>query len=267
MDCVNELSESKFFTTTDLYSGFHQVATTKQAQKKLAVITDFGQFTWLRMPMGAKNCPAVFQRMMDSAFRSMPLSSLVIYLDDILLHSRTLEDHLLKLEEMFKTLRRNRLYLRADKTVVACSEVDFCGFRIRNGIKHPNPSKVKAVREIRDPRSSKEAQSVFGLLNYFRAFIPKFSEKAAPITNCYKKRTHFDWPLEAQNALKQLKNEICDVTLQLRIPSLRTAKFVLETDACDSGYAGVLYTCKNSIPHDKHCYLPSVSNFETKPQT
>ena len=60
MDCVNELGESKFFTTTDLYSGFHQVPTTAEAKKKLAVTTDFGQFTWLRLPMGAKNSPAVF---------------------------------------------------------------------------------------------------------------------------------------------------------------------------------------------------------------
>ena len=251
-DCVNELSESKFFTTTDLYSGFHQIPTTKQAQKKLAVITDYGQFTWLRMPMGAKNCPAVFQRMMDAAFRSMPLSSLVIYLDDILLHSRTLDEHLVKLREMLSTLRKNHLYIRADKTVVACKEVEFCGFRIKDGVKYPNPAKVEAVRQIRAPKTSKEAQSVFGLCNYFRAFIPKFAEKAAPITECYKKRTHFTWPKSAQNALETLKDEICDATLQLRIPSMKTANFVLETDACDTGYAGVLFICRRNEDHSSH---------------
>ena len=251
-DCVNELSESKYFTTTDLYSGFHHIPTTKQAQQKLAVITDFGQYTWLRMPMGAKNCPAVFQRMMDSAFRSMPLSSLVIYLDDILLHSKTLEDHLAKLKEMFQTLRKNRLFLRADKTIIACKEVNFCGFRIKDGIKYPNPEKVKAVREISNPRSSKEAQSVFGLLNYFRAFIPSFAKKAASITSCYKKRTCFVWPKEAEDSLKMLKDEIYDATLQLRIPCLRDAKFVLETDACDTGYAGVLFICRKSEAHENH---------------
>ena len=251
-DCVNELSESKYFTTTDLYSGFHQIPTTKQAQQKLAVITDFGQYTWLRMPMGAKNCPAVFQRMMDSAFRSMPLSTLVIYLDDILLHSKSLDDHLKKLEEMFRILRKNQLFLRADKTVIACKEVNFCGFRIKNGIKYPNPEKVKAVREIANPTSSKEAQSVFGLLNYFRAFIPSFAKKAAAITNCYKKKTHFEWPTEAENALKTLKDEICDATLQLRIPCIKNAKFVLETDACDKGYAGVLFICRKTEDHETH---------------
>ena len=252
MNCVNELGESKYFTTTDLYSGFHQIPTTVQAQKKLAVITDFGQFTWLRMPMGAKNSPAVFQRMMDSAFRSMPLSSLVIYLDDILVHSKTLDEHHSKLKEMFTILRKNGLFLRSDKTVVACKEVNFCGFRIKDGVKYPNPDKVKCVREISSPKSSKEAQSVFGLLNYFRTFIPNFAKKAAAITNCYKKRTHFDWPPEAETSLRALKNEISDATLQLRIPCMKSAKFVLETDACDTGYAGVLFICRRQEQHEKH---------------
>ena len=101
-DCVNELAESRIFTTTDLCSGFHQIPTTENAKTKLAVITDFGQYTWCRMPMGAKNCPSVFQRMMDKCFRNMPLSSLVIYLDDLLLHSRSMDEHLVKLEEMFE---------------------------------------------------------------------------------------------------------------------------------------------------------------------
>ena len=104
--------------------------TTKRAQKKLAVITDFGQYTWLRMPMGAKNCPAVFQRMMDSAFRSMPLSSLVIYLDDILLHSQTLEEHLVKLKEMFITLRKTVFTYAPIKPSLHARKSNFAAFAL-----------------------------------------------------------------------------------------------------------------------------------------
>ena len=251
-DCVNELAESKFFSTTDLCSGFHQIPTTLKARKKLAVTTDFGQYTWLRMPMGAKNCPSVFQRMMDKAFRSMPLSSLVIYLDDILLHSRTLEDHLVKLKDMFSILLANNLTIRPDKTYIATNEVDFCGFRIKNGTKFPNPDKVKAVRALPSPKSHKDAQSVFGLLNYFRSFIPEFAKKAHPITESYKAKGRFNWSSEAQNALSKLKNELCAATLSLRIPSVHKAHFVLETDASESGYAGALFICKESGRHERH---------------
>ena len=252
-DCVQELAESRYFSTTDLCSGFHQIPTTSEAQKKLAVVTDFGQFTWLRMPMGARNCPAVFQRMMDGCFRTMPLSTLVIYLDDILLHTRTLQEHHTRLREMFQILRKNCLKVRADKTVIATKEVNFCGFTVKEGVKRPNRDKVKAVRQLPSPKSTKEAQSVFGLLNYFRAFIPSFAKKAHAITDAYRAKRKFTWSHEAEQALQTLKNEVCDATLQLRIPSLKTAHFVLETDACDSGYAGALYVCK-------HAHEPSVSH-------
>ena len=130
--------------------------------------------------MGAKNCPSVFQRMMDKCFRRMPLSVLVVYLDDVLLHSKSISDHLVKLEELFEILRKNKLQIRADKTVLAVDEVSFCGFRIKNGVKYPNSEKVQAVRALKSPTSTKEAQMVYGLLNYHRSFIPYFAKKSEP---------------------------------------------------------------------------------------
>ena len=251
-ECVNELAESKIFSTTDLFSGFHQIPTTEEAKQKLAVITDFGQFTWRRMPMGAKNCPSVFQRMMDKCFRTMPLSVLVIYLDDIVIHSKTIQDHVIQLKNMFEILRKNNLQIRADKTVLAVKEINFCGYKIRNGTKFPNSEKVQAVKNLRCPASKKEAQMVFGLLNYHRAFIPCFAKKAAPITKTYNAKGAFLWSKEADQALSLLKSEICNAALHLKIPPLKTAKFVLETDACDSGFAGTLFLCNNEKPHDKH---------------
>ena len=251
-DCLNQLAESRVFTTTDLFSGFHQIRTTERAKQKLAVITDFGQYTWARMPMGAKNCPSVFQRMMDKCFRSMPLNSLVIYLDDILVHSRTLEEHIPKLEQLFRLLRKNNLQIRADKTKIAHSEIAFCGYRIKDGYKYPNGEKVKAVKELKTPSSTKMAQGVFGLLNYHRSFIPNFAKKAMPITKTYNTKGRFKWPKEADDALRILKREICDAALHLKIPALSTAKFVLETDACDTGYGATLFICQKKTKHENH---------------
>ena len=251
-DCVNELAESKYFSTTDLFSGFHQIPTTVAARQKLAVITDFGQYTWKRMPMGAKNCPSVFQRLMDKCFRSMPLSTLVIYLDDILLHSKTLEDHIAQLDEMFSILRKNNLQIRANKTTIATDEIVFCGYKIKNGYKYPNQEKVSAVRDLRPPRCAKEAQSVFGLLNYHRSFIVDFARKAAPITKTYNAKGRFRWTPEANAALETLKKLICDAALHLKIPLLREAQFILETDASDTGYGATLFTCVKETNHNTH---------------
>ena len=251
-EIVNELSESTIFTSTDLHSGFHQVKTTDEAKKKLAVVTEFGQYSWSRMPMGAKNCPSVFQRVMDKCFRSMPTSSLVIYLDDLLLHTKDMPTHLLKLEEMLMLLQKNGLQLRASKTIFAAQEASFCGYQISNGTKRPNPKKVEAVRNLGTPTCKKSVQQLFGLLNYHRFFIKNFASKSAPITQTYSGNKRFKWTQEASAALNKLKSEICDAALELTIPNIQTAKFVLETDACNSGYGAVLNFCQSSKLHDQH---------------
>ena len=144
--------------------------------------------------MGAKNCPATFQRMMNECFRQMPPSSLVIYLDDIVCHSRSMEEHLSKLEELSALLRKHNLHIRADKTVLTTNEVNFCGYRVKDGTKFLNCDKVKTVQSLKIPTSAKEAQQIFGLLNYHRQFIPHFAKTAAPITKTYNSKKRFSWP-------------------------------------------------------------------------
>ena len=251
-DLITELAKSTIFSGTDLFSGFHQIQTTEAARQKLAVTTEYGQFTWRAMPMGAKNCPSVFQRLMDKCFRSMPTSALVIYLDDILLHSQSKAEHLERLEEMLEILRKNGLQIRASKTFIAESEIKFCGYTIANGKKMANPAKVAAVLEIKVPTNKKEAQQTFGLLNYHRNFIPSFAKKAAAVTRTYGGSKRFKWTNEANSALATLKHEIANAAMTLHIPDMANAKFVLETDACPTGYAGALYVCTATADHDSH---------------
>ena len=142
-DLVNELAESTVFSTTDLRSGFHQIPCTENAKEKLAIVTEDGQFTWKVMPMGGKNCPSVFQRLMDRVFRSMTPNQLVIYLDDLCIHSKTEEEHVKKLESTFKILRESRLQIQASKTNLNMKKVLFCGYEISNGKKRANPAKVE----------------------------------------------------------------------------------------------------------------------------
>ena len=257
-DLVTELSQSRVFSSTDLWSGFHQIPTTEKAKQKLAIITEFGQFTWRVMPMGGKNCPAHFQRLMDTCFRSMPKSAMVIYLDDFLCHSINETNNLQDLREMFQILRSNTLQIRADKTKLMMSEIEFCGHLISNGTKRPNPAKVEAVRMLQRPVCKKSAQSLFGLLNYHRYFIPRFAQKSTPITKSYCGK--FNWTCEAEDALKLLKTEICNSALQLKIPNMKNANFVLETDASNDGYGACLFICKyeNKIQHNHNaaCLKP-----------
>ena len=251
-DLVNNLSKSTIFSSTDLFSGFHQIRCSDDAKEKLAVTTEFGQFSWNVMPMGAKNCPSVFQRLMDKAFRKMPASSLCIYLDDLLIHSSSETDHLHNLQEMFETTKQHGLQLKASKTVLGASKIQFCGYVIENGTKYANPEKVDAVRRLKPPRTKKECQKVFGLLNYHRVFIKNFSKIAAPLTRAYSGKSNFKWTTEANNAFLKLKDLICNATLALKIPDTRNADYVLETDASNDGFGAALLYCTKSPKHSKH---------------
>ena len=173
-DLVNELAESTIFSTTDLRSGFHQILCTENAKEKLAGVTEDGQFTWKVMPMGRKNCSSVFQRLMDDCFRAMTPKQLVIYLDDLCIHSKNQDDHLEKLESTFKVLRESKLQIQAAKTNLNMEKIIFCGYEISNGKKRPNPAKVEDVRQLKNPTCKKTAQKLFGLLNYHRCFVENF---------------------------------------------------------------------------------------------
>ena len=247
-DLVTNLSSSKIFSSADLWTGFHQIPCSEKAKEKLAITTEFGQYTWLSMPMGGKNAPSVFQRLMDTVFRSIPRDSLLIYLDDLLVHSLTEEDNITQLRRVLQTLIANNLKIRASKTECLMSEIQFCGYILSDGSKKPNPTKVEAVKLLRSPTSKSEAQSVFGLLNYHRFFIKHFAKKAAPITKAYKGR--FQWTDEAQSALQLLKEQISDSALKLKIPDVTNGKFVLETDASKDGYGACLFICTSDKPHN-----------------
>jgi hypothetical protein len=249
-DLVTELAESKIFSISDLFTGFHQIPCTEQAKQKLAITTELGQFTWNRMPMGAKNCPAVFQRLMDKVFRKIPRSNLIIYLDDLLIHAANEAKNLAALEESFKVLRKHNLKLRADKTVLLSNKVKFCGFEIENGRKMPSKEKIEAIMNLKTPKNKGEAQSVFGLLNYHRTFISDFASKATEITKSY--RGSFFWSSDAEKSLQNLKIEVGQAALQLEIPNMQKAHFVLETDASQNGYGAVLFVCNRNGLHAHH---------------
>ena len=243
---IDHMSEATVFSTADLFTGFHQIPCDPETKQKVAITTDFGQFTWTAMPMGGKNAPAVFQMMMDKIFNTIPKTHLAIYLDDLCLHSKTYEENLQTIQQMLQILRRNNLKIRAAKTEFLKSRIKFCGAILENGFRFLNPDKTRAVRDLCRPQNKKEASSVFGLLNYHRTFIPHFASKAAPINKAMSKG--FKWTKAADDAFEQLKTEIGNFVDALKIPNPNAGEFAIETDASEKGIGAVLLyrKCKNS---------------------
>lgn len=186
-DVLDKLGNCQYFTTLDLASGFYQVEMNPDDVPKTAFNVEHGHFEFLRMPMGLKNAPSTFQRVMDNVLRDLQNTICLVYLDDIIVFSTSLQEHIINLEQVFKRLRDSNFKIQMDKSEFLKLETDYLGHVItRDGIK-PNPDKIKAIKMFPIPKTATEIKRFLGLLGYYRKFIPDLSRITKPMTQCLKK--------------------------------------------------------------------------------
>jgi hypothetical protein len=146
----------KYFSTFDLFMGYHQVGMTQEAIEQSAFVTPDGHYEYTRMPFGLTNAPATFQRAMNEVFEDMIGHGLYVYIDDITIYSATFKEHLKLLGEVLHQLKKKNLYLKPKKCTIAAPEVDLLGHVIgEHGIR-PSPTKIKAVSEYPQPVNKTE---------------------------------------------------------------------------------------------------------------
>ena len=184
--------------------------------------------------------PATFQRLMDSVLRGLHWSSILVYLDDIIVFSRTFEEHLVRLDEVFQRLKNANLKLKPSKCCFAQPQVMFLGHVVsRNGV-HTDPSKTARVREWPVPANATEVRAFLGLASYYRRFVQDFSSIAAPLTDLTRKRQTFKWTEEHSSAFALLKEKLCSAPVLAYPVFSPSCVFHLKTDACDVGLGAVL---------------------------
>ena len=263
-DLLVNLKGSKVFSALDLCSGYHQIPLAEDSREPLVMGNELGQFSWKVMPQGVKNAPSFFQRIMDQIFENVPMSAMVIYLDDILCHSKDIQTNLTQLDQCFKLLADKNLQVKAEKAKLLHPEIEFCGHKIKDGRIHIPEKGVKAVLDIPKPGSKFEAQRCFGLVNYLRKSIPDFARIARPITKTFG-AGRFYWTPEADQALQKLKQLVADATQGLEIPDVNNDIFVVESDASDTSMGACLYVCSKKCPtgaapdwheHNEDCLKP-----------
>jgi hypothetical protein len=156
--------EPKYFSSLDLYSGYHQIPLTREASEKSAFVTPDGQYKYLKMPFGMCNAPATFQRIMTEVFKDLIGKCVTIYIDDIQLYTRTFQDHVYYLEEIFSRLRNHGFYLKAKKCTLATHEMKYLGFIItKDGLK-ADPSKIEVMKAFQTPTNVSELRAFLGLI-------------------------------------------------------------------------------------------------------
>ncbi|CAI7858787.1 unnamed protein product [Closterium sp. NIES-54] len=200
--------------------------------------TRYGSFEYTVMPFGLANAPATFQMTMNEAFRPLLDKCVIIYLDDILVHSRDKQQHLEDLEAVFTVLDKHRLLTKGSKCEFFQDRLEFLGHVISEAGVEIDPKKLDTVKAWHPPTNITELQSFLGFVNYVRRFVPDMARLTAPLTDLLRKGVTFTWGEKEHAAFSTLKNVLCSP------PVLRIADphrpFEVVTDANDIAIGAVL---------------------------
>jgi Reverse transcriptase (RNA-dependent DNA polymerase) len=162
-DSFDQLSKAKYFTKLDLRSGYYQVRIAEGDEPKTTCVTRYGSYEFLVMPFGLTNAPATFCTMMNEVFQEYLDKFVVVYLDDIVIYSSTLEEHVEHLKKVFAKLREHKLFVKLEKCSFAQEKIKFLGHIIQQGCIRMDQDKVKAIEEWQPPSNVSELRSFLGL--------------------------------------------------------------------------------------------------------
>jgi transposase InsO family protein len=239
----DKIGKSKWFTTMDLLSGFWQVIIKPEHRNKTAFITTRGLYEFVVMPFGLCNAPATFQRLMDVVVLPEYRDFIETYIDDLMTHSSTLEDHLKHLDILCNQLRKHKLIVKLTKCKFAQLEVKFLGHIISQNSLKTNPETVEAVKKWQRPAGSgKKAvtavRGFLGTVNWYRKFIPHCADLQQPLIHLTKKNVKFEWTDECQKSFEKLRDALTSApVLTIADPNKH---YILHTDASDFAMGAVL---------------------------
>ena len=232
------LGGSSYFSTIDLYAGFHCIPIHPDDREKTAFGSEHvGLYEWRRSPFGLKNSPAYFCEMMSRALEGLEYCA-IPFVDDVIIFSKTLEDHLRHLQLVFDKFRQHSLRIKLSKCQFLKAETDHLGFILsKDGIK-PCKKKTEAIRNLAPPTSTKLVRSFLATLGYYRRFIEGFSEIAEPLFKLTKKHARFKWDDQCQKAFTILRNKLAEAPL-LVYPDM-SKRFLLYCDASNLSTGNIL---------------------------
>jgi hypothetical protein len=256
-ELFDQLQGALYFSKIDLRTGYWQIRIDAEDVPKTAFTSRHGHYEWLVLPMGLTNAPASFMSLMENTFREELDKFVVVFLDDILIYSRTIEEHEEHLRLAFRRLRANKLYVKESKCEFFKREVEFLGHIVgREGVKMME-SKVKAIIDWQAPSCQKEVEQFLGLAGYYRKFIKDFSKIASPLSELtgtlkskrprieagkgQKQRStskQFKWGEAQQQSFVALKIAVSAAPV-LALPD-QSREFIVQTDASSYATGAVL---------------------------
>jgi hypothetical protein len=235
---LERIGGAKHFTKIDLRGAYNLVRIRPGDEWKTAFRTRYGHFEYTVMPFGLTNAPAVFQHMANDVFRDFLDIFLIIYLDDLLIYSKTQEEHNIHVRKVLERLRKYGLYAKLEKCSFDSEQVEFLGYTISSKGIFMDPAKVKTILEWQPPRSVRDVQCFLGFANFYRKFIWNYSKIVLPLTQLTKKDQAFIWTNEADTAFTQLKKAFTSAPILAHIDPEKP--FTIEADASDFALGSIL---------------------------
>ena len=203
----------------------------EEDEEKTAFRTRFGLYHWRVMPFGLCNAPATFQSMMDSIFHDLLDNGVIVYLDDILVYSDHIDNHIPLVQEVLSRLDKAGLGVNLKKSSFHLTKVEFLGYIISSEGIEMSEAKLQEVRDWATPRKVKDVQEFLGFANFYRRFIKDFAKVAVPLTTLTRKDEPWNWTKRCQEAFDQLKHSFTTAPILAHFDSALPS--IIETDASD----------------------------------
>ena len=241
-ELFDHLHGARYFTSLDLWSGYHQCRIHPEDVHKTAFQTRYGLYEFLVMPFGLTNAPAAFMRLMHSVLKPYLDDFVIVYLDDVLIYSKTEAEHIAHVNAVLSTLASENLRVKLSKCSFAQDSTSFLGYRVSSQGLSVDPKKVAAVADWPLPHDITSTRSFLGFTAFYRRFIKDYATLAAPLTDLTKTTVPFPetLPQAALNAFRSLQSALLTAPV-LAIPFTGpTATFTLYTDASNVGVGAVL---------------------------
>lgn len=241
---LDQLGGNRYFTTLDLASGFHQIEMDPKDIEKTAFSINYGKYEFTRMSFGLKNAPAIFQRGMDDVLRKHIGKRCYVYMDDVVVFGKTLEEHLENLRIVLETLQQANLKVQLDKSEFLHNKIEFLGYIIAQEGIMPNKTKIEAIEKFPEPKSIKQLRGFLGLLGYYRRFIQDFAKIAKPLTtllrgvSCEESNKKINFNSTQTKCFEEMKSILTSGDI-LVYPDF-TKPFLLTCDASDFAIGAVL---------------------------
>lgn len=243
-EMLDRLAGAKYYTRLDLRDAYHRIRIKVGDEWKTAFRTRYGHFEYRVMPFGLANAPATFQAYINRTLHGLIDTTCIVFLDDILIYSKTEEEHQRHVREVLARLRQYKLYAKLSKCAFKTKKVEFLGFIVGEDGVSVDPDRIRTITEWPEPRTFREVQQFLGFANFYRRFIYRYSRIVAPLTDLLvgskngKKEGTFTFPDTAREAFANLKTAFTTTPVLAHFNTRAAIRVI--TDASGGGAAGIM---------------------------